>query len=139
MQFGSDDQILDRMDSAAMSDIIFILLIFFLLSSSFVVQTGMEVDPPEVIAPQPMEPTQVVVTLKPDGDVFVNDQPSAWDELQVELEAALADAESKDLVVFGDKDAPLGRAIEVMEIGREAGATGFSFATRARREEPEAP
>lgn len=134
MRFSSESEkgFIDRMESTAMSDIIFNLLIFFLLSSSFVVQTGMQIDPPEVVAPMNMELSQVVVTLRPEGDVFVNDQPVTWDQLKGGLEEALANASTKHVVVFGDKEAPLGRAIEVLELGREAGATGFSFATRPK-------
>ena len=132
----SDQGFIDRMESTAMSDIIFILLIFFLLSSSFVVQTGMEIDPPEVVGPLPIELSQVVVTLRPEGDVFVNDQPVAWEELEAGLRDALSEAATKQVVVFGDKDAPLGRAIQILELGRTLGATGFSFATKPKEESP---
>jgi biopolymer transport protein ExbD len=113
-------------------DIIFNLLIFFLLSSSFVVQSGIQIDLPQVVAPVQMELQPVVVTIKSDGTLFVNETATEWADLSGALGRALEQAAEKRVIVRGDDGASLGRAVEVMDTARELGATGLAVATRAK-------
>ncbi|MEZ4655852.1 MAG: biopolymer transporter ExbD [Candidatus Eisenbacteria bacterium] len=133
MDFGAGSKgYLQKLESTAMSDIIFNLLIFFLLSSSFVVQSGIQVDLPQVVAPVQLELKKVVVTLKADGTVFVNDQQVEWKDLRTHLGEAIEAAPDKQVVIRGDDKAALGRAVEIWDTARELGATGLAVATRAK-------
>ena len=131
MNFGGKRKYLFEMQSTAMSDIVFILLIFFLLSSNFMTQTGIEIELPKEVAPQPIETREVVVTLTKDGDAFVNETRVSFEELEPELRGALEKAASKVVVVRADEAALWGRAVEVMETGRRVGAEGFAVATQS--------
>ena len=138
MDFGAGSKTyLQKLESTAMSDIIFNLLIFFLLSSSFVVQSGIQVDLPQVVAPIQVELKQVVVTLKADGTLFVNDAQTEWIGLREVLGKALEEAAEKQVIVRGDDQASLGRAVEIFDLARELGATGLAVATRAKVPDPE--
>ena len=131
MNFGGKRAYLHKMESTAMSDIVFILLIFFLLSSNFMTQTGIEIDLPKEVAPQPIETREVVVTLTKDGDAFVNEARVSYEELEEALRGALETAASKVVVVRADEASLWGRAVEVMETGRRAGAEAIAVATQS--------
>jgi biopolymer transport protein ExbD len=138
MDFGAgSNTYLQKLESTAMSDIIFNLLIFFLLSSSFVVQSGIQVDLPQVVAPIHVELKQVVVTLKADGTVFVNDTQTEWAGLRELLGTALEEAAEKQVIVRGDDQASLGRAVEIFDLARELGASGLAVATRVKEPDQE--
>ena len=131
MNFGGKRKYLFEMQSTAMSDIVFILLIFFLLSSNFMTQTGIEIELPKEVAPQPIETREVVITLTKDGDAFVNETRVSFEDLEPELQGALAKAASKVVVIRGDEATLFGRVVQVMETGRRAGAEGIAVATQS--------
>ncbi|MCA9754214.1 MAG: biopolymer transporter ExbD [Candidatus Eisenbacteria bacterium] len=131
MNFGGKREYLLKMESTAMSDIVFILLIFFLLSSNFMIQTGIEVDLPTEVAPKPIETREVVVTLTKEGDAFVNETRVGLDALEPALAGALEKAASKVVVIRGDQATLFGNVVQVMEMGQRAGAEGIAVATQA--------
>ncbi|MEZ4648898.1 MAG: biopolymer transporter ExbD [Candidatus Eisenbacteria bacterium] len=131
MNFGGKREYLLKMESTAMSDIVFILLIFFLLSSNFMIQTGIEVDLPTEVAPKPIETREVVVTLTKDGDAFVNEARVTMDALEPALAGALEKAASKVVVIRGDQATLFGNVVQVMEMGQRAGAASIAVATQA--------
>lgn len=136
MDFGSGSKrYLQSLESTAMSDIIFNLFIFFLLSSSYETPSGIQVDLPQVVAPVRVELKAVVVTLKADGTAFVNESPIEWEQLRESLSSALDQAEDKQVIIRGDDQASLGRAVEIFDVARELGATGLAVATRAKETE----
>lgn len=132
MDFGGKRKYLLSVESTAMSDIVFLLLIFFLLSSNFMVQSGIEVELPKEVAPRPIETREVVVTLTKEGDAFVNESRVPWSELETAMKDALSLAAKRVIVIRADEASLFGRAVEVMEAGRRAGAEGIAVATQER-------
>lgn len=133
MDFGArSKKHLQTLESTAMSDIIFNLFIFFLLSSSYETPSGIQVDLPQVVAPVRVELKAVVVTLKSDGTAFVNEKQIEWEQLRESLASALDAADDKQVIIRGDDQASLGRAVEIFDLARELGATGLAVATRAK-------
>ena len=130
MNFSSDKGFLRGMESTAMSDIIFNLLIFFLLSSSFVAESGIEIELPKVVEPKAMELRQIVVTLNLEGDLYINDEPEEWDNLRESLGRAIETAEDKLVVIRADDEAAFGRAVQIMSVATDLGATGVAVATQ---------
>jgi biopolymer transport protein ExbD len=135
MNFSTGSKYLGGMESTAMSDIIFNLLIFFLLSSSFIIQSGIHVDLPKVVQASPLKLKDVVVTLKPDGSLFVNDRSVAWEEMRAALSSALDRAAERKVIIRGDEEAPFGRVVAIMEAAQGLGAIGIGVATRAKKPE----
>jgi biopolymer transport protein ExbD len=132
MRFKGRTPFLSGMESTAMADIIFLLLIFFLLSSSFILQTGIKITLPEVTRPEADERQQIVVTLTRDDQVFINDKKITWSVLRSELEKSLKASASGTVIVKGDTDVSLGRTVEVMDIARELGADRLAIAARPK-------
>jgi biopolymer transport protein ExbD len=117
-----------RFETAAMTDIVFLLLIFFLLTSSFIVQTGIKVDLPAATSTQPQETARIVLSVTREGDVFVNEKKVQWSKMQEELETLLAQSADKLVVVRGDRQLSLGKTVEVMDIARRSGAVRLAIA-----------
>lgn len=135
MRFGDDTEFLMRLDSTAMADIIFNLLIFFLLSSSFLVDSGLRLELPRMVEPSPLTLREVVVTLTEGDGLFINDQPVGWPGLESGLSSALDRATERRVIVRGDERVPLGRVIEVMDSARRLGAEGLAIAARPYEQE----
>lgn len=96
---------------ASLTDIVLLLLVFFLLTSSFVTQYGLRVNLPDVSTAVPLEQEYVAVSVEADGSVTVDDTPTAADSLEATI-AALR-GERTALAVYADRDATIGVLAQV--------------------------
>ncbi|GAB5537011.1 MAG: biopolymer transporter ExbD [Rubricoccaceae bacterium] len=104
--FSSGRKSLTAFSLASLTDIVLLLLIFFLLTSSFVTQYGLRVNLPDVSAAAPLEQQYVAVTVDGEGGLFVDDQPTTADSLTAMISALREDRSA--LAVYADQDATIG-------------------------------
>ena len=112
-----------------LTDVFLVLLVIFMVTSSVIANTGKKVDLPEATQQTQTPPQAVTVTITAEGLVQVNDQVVRLEDLRVHLEAALVSAEDKMVIVRGDKEVVLGKAVYVLDQAQLAGAEGFALAT----------
>jgi biopolymer transport protein ExbD len=119
-----------RIDPAPMVDVVFLLLIFFILSSSFVLQPGIKVDlqPSGARALSPFQ--GLVVTITRENLLFFNEQRTTLEGLQKSLQAAAQRGRNQELVVKADREVPHGTVVQVMSMAIEAGIAAINIATR---------
>ena len=91
--FSSGRKAITAFSLASLTDIVLLLLIFFLLTSSFVTQYGLRVTLPDVSAAAPLEQQYVAVTIDQDGDFFVDEQAVPGDSLTAAIAALRGDRE----------------------------------------------
>lgn len=111
-----------RMDMTALIDCVFLLLIFFLLTSTYVNRRELEVDLPSITAGVAVETvaSRVVVTVDRAGQLFMDDEPVSDEEVMVRL-GALAEVDREQRVsIEADREAPAGRVIFVLDAARAA-------------------
>jgi biopolymer transport protein ExbD len=108
----------------AMADVVFLLLIFFLLSTSFFLQTGGKGGQPRADAAPPEE---LEIILTADGGLSLGGLPVPWDDLPARLGERLRASASKRVVIRGDAAVALGRTVEVMELARQLGAAELAI------------
>lgn len=113
----------------AMIDIIFLLLLFFVLSSSFVLQPGVKVELPRTVTQEHPVRKDLILIISRDKRVFLNNDQvplkSLWgrliEELKVQPEGLM--------IIRADKGVPHGLVVQVMDIAKQAGALRMSIAT----------
>ena len=117
-------------------DVVFQLLIFFMLSSTFVVQTSIPVEIPESEGTEQLEQKQLSITLSTDpggpddqGMVYVNkEEIGDWGELSAVLRE-LRDREPEALVLIrADENVSTGRLVKVLGITTSAGIQHYGIA-----------
>jgi biopolymer transport protein ExbD len=119
LDFSTGRQPLSAFSLTGMTDIVLLLLIFFLLTSTFVAQYGIQVTLPQVAAAAPPEDRSISVTITADGRYFVDATETAPQELEAALVAA---APGRDAVVLrADQDARVRQFAEVASAARVAG------------------
>lgn len=101
---------------AGMTDVVLLLLIFFLLTSSFVPQMGIEVTLPQVDSSAPVEEQSVTVALTKDGTYYVNDTPVSPSRLLDEIRAVRSGQQI--LVLRADQGATIGQFASVASAAR---------------------
>jgi biopolymer transport protein ExbD len=109
--------------TGALNDILFILLLFFLIVSTLANPNVIKVSNPKAKSDTKSKQT-VVITVDKDQNVFLAQKPVAMDQLETELQAYLAkETDKPSVVINGDSTSHLGTAIRVMQIIKKLGAT----------------
>ena len=113
-----------------LTDIVLLLLIFFLLSSTFILQPGIKVELPEAQVTETVEQKTLTVTIPASGGVYLNDEPVTLTDLPVRLQQALAGGADPDIVLRADENVAFRRVVEVMDVAKRVGGGRFLVATR---------
>ncbi|AYO56714.1 biopolymer transporter ExbD [Chryseobacterium sp. 6424] len=101
---------------ASMTDIIFLLLIFFMITSSAISQSAIDVKLPKTDATNPSVQDPSTVTIKEDGKYYLNDEEIAKEELENVLVNALKDEENPSFTIRADENTKHKDVVFVMGI-----------------------
>jgi len=116
-------------------DMVFLLLIFFVLSSHFISEKGFKIKLPKAVSSQVQKNEQVTVFIDKEGSIFLNDSAIKLGQLKSLIRAELNKANSKTVVIKADEDVSLGLAVKVMDIAKEANADGLVISTKTANDE----
>ncbi len=132
----SDEDIVAEINITPLTDIFLVLLIIFMITSSALIESGAEINLPEVAKTETVS-RNVVVTLTTIGDIYINGKMVNKHTFEEELKKALSETDNKLVILEGDKSAMLGDAVRLIAMSKEAGASEVAIA--ADKEEAEAP
>ena len=115
------------LDLTTCSDIIFTLLLFYILSQNFLPQTSLEL-PETVSAEQSETPEQVKVEIEENGKILWNETYYDEEELVSKIVEASGQQDKKNIMIFAHKKSPAGICIELLDKFRNAGIKNVIFA-----------
>lgn len=114
-------------------DIVFLLLVFFMLTSHFVQEQVLNIDLPEAESGSDgADREQIEVVIDSNGILMIDDQVVPAGELENILRQGLASMNDQSVRVRGDTRVALGEAISVMDAARKAGAVGVDIVTERK-------
>ncbi|WP_027848738.1 ExbD/TolR family protein [Marinospirillum minutulum] len=113
-----------------MLDVVFILLIFFIVTTSFVRESGIEVDPPQASTTEVQSQASILVAITSEGDVWVDRQPLALSAIGPVVARLQAERPQSSVVIQADKASRSGRLVEVMDKLRQAGVDKIALAAQ---------
>ncbi len=113
----------------SLTDIVLLLLIFFLLTSSFVVQPGIKVKLPKAATGRQDDSDKIYLTVTSGQQIYLNQRKTAMNELGNRLRRLFAENPDRLVVVRADKDLSLEHTIKIVDIAKLAGAERFMIAT----------
>jgi len=129
MRFKSENKLLTNFSVSSLTDIVMLLLIFFLLSSSFVIQPGIKVQLPRAETGEAQTDKNLTVTITEKGQLFLNNEQVTLDNLGQKLAGALHNDRDKVVIIKADKTVTLQNTVQVIDIAKAVGATRFMIAT----------
>lgn len=129
-----DDDIVAEINITPLTDIFLVLLIIFMISSSAMLEGGLQVKLPTakstaLTKSDTGKPTYVTVAR--DGGILVNELRVDEAGMQKALQDAIAKTSEKTVVIRGDESIVLGKAVKIMDAARNAGAEKIALATQA--------
>jgi biopolymer transport protein ExbD len=110
-------------------DIVFLLLIYFLLTTNFLVEDGIGINLPGAKTAAPQLQKEITLSVDRSGKVFFEDQEVAIDALFRTLQPAIAPDGNQLVVIRADREVVLNTAVKVMDIAKAAGAARLALAT----------
>jgi|TARA_B110000495_G_scaffold158564_1_gene142483 biopolymer transport protein ExbD len=114
-----------------MLDIVFIMLIFFIVTTSFVKEISIDVNRPTKSPIKEQKKSDVIsVRISAEGEVFVQDRLINLDAVRANIESNLALKPQASVVVVSDRDADAGFLVKVIDQSRLAGASNVSLAAQ---------
>lgn len=130
MKFSTQHKSLAVFSYSSLTDIVFLLLIFFLLSSSFVIQSGIKVQLPKSAAAEQETQRQIVITVTEKGLIFLNDRQVTTESLGAQLAPLIGEDRDKIVIIKADQTVSLQSAVQVMDIAKGVGAFRLLIATQ---------
>lgn len=110
---------------APLIDVVFLLLIFFMISTTFRVRPGLELNLPRSGGQTQVPSERWVVSLNPDGEIYLNEEKTTLSSLESRIRS-----DHKPVVVRADETIPHGLVVSVLDRIRSAGVDTVNLSTR---------
>lgn len=117
-----------EVNMAPLIDMVFILLIFFVVTTNFNRQTGVDVTKPKAKTAQLRGQKPLLIGITREGTIHVHGRQVSIDRLSVLIGTEVSRDPSLSVVIIADKDASIGKAVQVMDKCALAGASKVSIA-----------
>lgn len=129
MKFESSRKPLSAFSLSSLTDIVFLLLVFFLLTSQFVIQTGVKVKLPASKMNEQSIPTKLIVSITEENKVFVGSEETDITSVAIKLDKLKETIAENNLVIRADKSVDIDMVIQVIDAAKGVGIDKFTIET----------
>lgn len=133
MKFNTSNEPLAVFSYSSLTDIVMLLLIFFLLTSQFVIQTGVKVKLPGSKTNEQSVPSQLIVTLTAGGGIYAGKDEVTVDELPARLALMKGEGKEQNLIIRADKSVAVDLVIKVIDAAKATGIDKFTIQTEREK------
>lgn len=116
----------------AMIDVLLVLIIFFMVSSTLIKSRGIQVNVPESRSAESETRNLLVVSIKRTGELYLNDEPVEASRLGALLRKRSQELGQDVVIIKGDQQIPYAKMVEVMDLAKMAGMKKISLDTKRR-------
>ena len=111
-----------------MLDIVFIMLIFFVVTTSFVKESGLEVNRPTAQTADRRDHGNILIAIAPNGEIWIDKRTVDIRAVRAVVERLIAENPEGGVIIQGDREAQIGLLVKVMDQVRKAGIVNVSIA-----------
>lgn len=119
----------DDINITPMLDVVFIMLIFFIVTASFVKESGIEVNRPKAETSVQQSKASILVAINQQGEIWINKRRVDISSVRANIEILHAENPQGSVVIQADEEAKTKLLVSVMDATREAGVYNISIAT----------
>ena len=119
-----------QINITSLIDVLFLLLIFFMISSTFVEQPGMKLDLPHAETSEVTEVKNLVLTIDADELLTLNKALITIEDLEQALQAGIAENADATLILKADETVSHGMVVQVMDVAKKSGVKKLVIGTR---------
>ena len=114
-------------------DVIFMLLLFFMITSTFLEQPGIKLELPEAKTSAAGEPQEYVLSVDRKGDLFLNRRSVTLAGLEEEIKKVLPQMKDSALVLKADQEISHGLVVRVMDLAKRGGVKKLIIGTKPEK------
>jgi len=129
MEFEGRARIHSHLDIAPLIDIVFLLLVFFMLTSTFMVPEAIELELPESSSAQLSDITPIIVSMNASGQLALNGERIELEQLRMAIEPLIKQNADAPITLKSDASTRVQLLLQVMDEIRAAGGTDVALAT----------
>ena len=129
MKFKITNEPLSIFSYSSLTDIVMLLLIFFLLTSQFVIQTGVKIRLPGSKTNEQTSASKLVVTFTSAGAIYAGENHVSINQLPAKLSIIKGSDTGSNLIIRADKAVPVDLVIKVIDVARASGIDKFTIQT----------
>lgn len=129
MKFRARKRIKPSLNITPLIDVVLLLLIFFMISTTFVVQPGINVNLPETVTSEKQTRNDVVVVITKDNLLYLNDERISKRDILKRFKAEYNKNRNMVLIIKADKAVSHGMVVEIMDLANQAGIPRLAIAT----------
>ena len=115
------------LDLAPLIDVIFLLLIFFMLTSSFIFQPGIKVNLPKAVTSEVISKENLILVVTFDDKIYLKERSLSNEELISAVK--IAQKQNKPILIKADRDSKLDNVIRIWDLCRREGVGNINIAT----------
>ncbi len=119
-------------DMTPMLDIVFIMLIFFIVSTSFLKEAGIEVSKPKAQQSQKTDKANIFIAIRENGEIWMDKRVVDIERVSANIERMLAETPTEVVVIQADKEAKHGIVVKVMDQIKASGIDRISIAAEKK-------
>jgi len=134
MQFSEKKHRKVIINITSLIDVLFLLLIFFMVSSTFIEQAGMKLELPESKSSSAEKITNLILQIGADGNLELNEERVDMENLSSKFKQIIPALAEKTLILKADKTVPHGTVVKVMDIAKQNGLEKLIIATSVNSE-----
>ncbi len=127
--FGQTEEEANEINLTPMLDVVFIMLIFFIVTATFIKQAGIDVLRPEAFTAEQKPTVSVLVAVGENGDIWVDKKKVEASAVRAHIERLHAENPKGGLVVQADRGAKYEKLKSVLDAARAAGLTEVAIST----------
>jgi biopolymer transport protein ExbD len=117
-------------DTTSLADIIFLLLLFFLLSSTMISTSGLNIDLPNSSRNAGNRDISINILVDRNGDIYFRDSACSLDDIETKLMELDLDTEKRPVTIYADRLVHMEKIISLFEVIRRSGAQGIQILTK---------
>ena len=123
----------DQVNLTPMLDVVFIMLIFFIVTASFVKESGIDINRPDAATAVRKERGNILVAITPTGQIWIDRRQVDLRSIRANIERLHAENPQGAVVIQADRDSKNGLLVEVMDAARLAGVENISIAAEIEK------
>ncbi|HIC91606.1 MAG TPA: biopolymer transporter ExbD [Syntrophaceae bacterium] len=130
MEFEKRKKASIHLNIAPLIDVVLLLLIFFMLSSHFMMLPGLKINLPSATTAKVEPEEEVIISITKEGILYLNGKETSLKSLPTLLKEKISKTQRESVTVRADESIPFGLGIKVMDIARLAGFNHVTIATK---------
>ncbi|WP_111642655.1 ExbD/TolR family protein [Marinimicrobium alkaliphilum] len=125
----SEEEQAGAIDLTPMLDVVFIMLIFFIVTATFIKETGIEVNRPEATMAEDRPRAQILIAVNENNEIWIDRERVDREAVRVQIERLLAENPNSTVVIQADEEASVQRLADITNAAREAGVLDVAVST----------